>query len=287
MSKNYYFSWDAGWGDTLWHLTNAIIYCEREGKDLLVDFRGHWSSKGDKNLFNEYFSSIDTNIEIITNEALIDQLKKYSEIHTSKTLKIKNPLNSKEDSILFYKTFRKIKPSESISNSVLNIVRDKFKGNYVVGVHARMSNGEIKSRFKGSRPMKDAVLVYKERINDILFNSPRAFLRCCEDYKFFIASDSSEFINIFKQEFSKTISIDRYFAPPGCGTGHEKGEKSTSDIVEKEENYGRTKIAKEALIDFYLLQETNFLFKNFSRFNEFCLYKGIPNFHINFQEKCY
>ena len=43
----------------------------------------------------------------------------------------------------------------------------------------------------------------------------------------------------------------------------------------------------DQLIDFYLLQEANFLFKNFSRFNEFCLYKGIPNFHINFQEKCY
>ena len=71
--------------------------------------------------------------------------------------------------------------------------------------------------------------------------------------------------------------------PPGCGTGYEKGEQSTEIQTEMEEKYGRINIAKEALVDFYLLQYTNFLFKNFSRFNEFCLYKGIPNFHINFQ----
>lgn len=287
MSKYYYFSWDAGWGDTLWHLTNALIYCEEQGKDLLVDLRGHWSSKGEKNLFNEYFSSIDASIEVITNEESIDRLKENSEKHTDKTIRIKNPLKSKEDSSLFYETFCKIKPSKPVSSAVSDIVCEKFKGNYIVGVHARMSNGEVKSRFKGGRPMEDAVLFYKEKIDDVLFNSPRAFLKCCEDYKFFIASDSGKFVNIFKGEFPKTISIDRYFSPTGCGTGHEVGEYSTKQQLKLEDNYGKTKIAKEALVDFYLLQESNFLFKNFSRFNEFCLYKGIPNFHINFQEKCY
>ena len=287
MTNYYYFSWDAGWGDTLWHLTNALIHCENSNQDMLIDLRGHWSSKGDKNVFNEYFSFIDTNINIITNEESIDKLKKDSEKHTNKTVKIKNPLKSKEDTELFYNTFSRIKPSESVTNTVKDIVREKFKGNYMVGVHARMSNGEVKSRFEGARPMKDAVLFYKERINDILFNAPRAFLKSCKDYKFFIASDSRKFVDIFKDQFPNTVSIDRYFAPPGCGTGHEIGEDSTEEQLKLEEVYGKTKIAKEALVDFYLLQETNFLFKNFSRFNEFCLYKGIPNFHINFQEKCY
>ena len=287
MNNYYYFSWDAGWGDTLWHLTNALIHCENSKQDMLIDLRGHWSSKGDKNLFNEYFSSIDTDINIITNEESIDELKKDSEKHTNKTVKIKNPLKSKEDTELFYNTFSRIKPSESVTNTVKDIVREKFKGNYMVGVHARMSNGEVKSRFEGARPMKDAVLFYKERIDDILFNAPRAFLKSCKDYKFFIASDSRKFVDIFKDQFPNTVSIDRYFAPPGCGTGHEIGEGSTEEQLKLEEVYGKTKIAKEALVDFYLLQETNFLFKNFSRFNEFCLYKGIPNFHINFQEKCY
>ena len=79
MSKYYYFSWDAGWGDTIWHLTNALIHCENSKQDMLIDLRGHWSSKGEKNLFNEYFCSIDTDINIITNEESIDQLKKDSE----------------------------------------------------------------------------------------------------------------------------------------------------------------------------------------------------------------
>jgi len=96
MSKYYYFSWDAGWGDTIWHLTNALIHCENSKQDMLIDLRGHWSSKGEKNLFNEYFCSIDTDINIITNEESIDQLQKNSEKHTNKTVKIKNPLKSKE-----------------------------------------------------------------------------------------------------------------------------------------------------------------------------------------------
>ena len=94
MSKYYYFSWDAGWGDTIWHLTNALIHCENSKQDMLIDLRGHWSSKGEKNLFNEYFCSIDTDINIITNEESIDQLKKDSEKHTNKTVKIKNPLKA-------------------------------------------------------------------------------------------------------------------------------------------------------------------------------------------------
>jgi hypothetical protein len=37
--SNYYFSWDAGWGDTIWHLTNALIHCENSKQDMLIDLR--------------------------------------------------------------------------------------------------------------------------------------------------------------------------------------------------------------------------------------------------------
>ena len=76
MNNYYYFSRDTGWGDTLWHLTNALMYCEQNKKGMLIDMRGHWASKGDSNLFAEYFHHIDTDIEVIINEEYIDQLKK-------------------------------------------------------------------------------------------------------------------------------------------------------------------------------------------------------------------
>lgn len=76
MNNYYYFSRDTGWGDTLWHLTNALMYCEQNNKGLLIDMRGHWASKGDSNLFPEYFNSIDTDIKVVINEEYIDQLKK-------------------------------------------------------------------------------------------------------------------------------------------------------------------------------------------------------------------
>ena len=295
MSGNYYFHRDTGWGDTLWHLTNALIYCEENKKDLLVDMRGHWASKGGTNLFGKYFHSIDTDVDVIVNEACIDQLKNEAEQHSDSILVIKNPLKSKEESKKFYDTFNRIKVHGAIADEIDKIREDHFSGNYIVGVHARTSNGEIlppkktnSNRFHGERNAVETIFdIYKEKINHVLFDSPRAFLKSCDNYKFFIATDSKQFVDLFQDEYSHSIVADRYFAPPGCGTGHEAGECSTEDQLKLEEDYGKIKIAKEALLDFYLLQHTNFLFKNFSRFNEFCLYKGIPNFHINFQEKCY
>ena len=90
MNNYYYFSRDTGWGDTLWHLTNALMYCEQNNKGILIDMRGHWASKGDNNLFPEYFYGIDTDIEVIVNEDYIDQLKKDSEQHSDSRLVIKN-----------------------------------------------------------------------------------------------------------------------------------------------------------------------------------------------------
>lgn len=295
MNNYYYFSRDTGWGDTLWHLTNALMYCEQNKKNILIDMRGHWASKGDKNLFREYFQSIDTDVKVITNEEDIDQYKKDSEPHSDSRLVIKNPLKSKEDSQKFYDTFNRINLHRTIATEIDKVREECFSGNYVVGIHARTSNGEAlppktgnSNRFQGERnPIETIFSAFTERVNNILFESPRAFLKSCDNYRFFLATDSHQFANLFQKEYNKTIVTERYFAPPGCGTGHEKGEMSTDKQLDFEESYGRLNIAKEALIDFYLLQHTNFLFKNFSRFNEFCLYKGIPNFHINFQEKCY
>ena len=295
MNNYYYFTRDTGWGDTLWHLTHALLYCEENKKDMLIDFRGSWTSKGDKNLFNEYFSGIDTDINIITDEAEIDANIKTAEKHSAKVLKIRDASKSNEDLKEFYRNFKRIIPSQSISVPMESFAYSHFSGNYIVGIHARCSNGEVlppkkgnSNRFHGERSSIETIFdIFKERVDNILFDSPRAFLKACDNYKFFIASDSLQFVELFQNAYPQSIVADRYFAPPGCGTGHEKGEKSTPDVLKKEEDYGRTKIAKEALIDFYLLQETNILFKNFRRFNEFCLYKGIPNFHINFQEKCY
>ena len=295
MNNYYYFSRDTGWGDTLWHLTNALMYCEQNRKNILIDMRGHWASNGDKNLFREYFQSIDTDIKVITNEEGIDQYKQEAEPHSDSRLVIKNPLKSKEESKKFYDTFDRINVHGTIAAKIDEVREKYFSGNYVVGVHARTSNGEVlppkmgnSNRFQGERnPIETIFNEFTERIRNILFESPRAFLKSCDNYRFFLATDSRQFADLFQKEYGKTIITERYFAPPGCGTGHEKGEMSTDKQLGFEESYGRLNIAKEALIDFYLLQHTNFLFKNFSRFNEFCLYKDIPNFHINFQEKCY
>ena len=295
MNDYYYFSRDTGWGDTLWHLTNALMYCEQNNKGILIDMRGHWASKGDSNLFAEYFHHIDTDIEVIVNEEYIDQLKKDAEQHSDSRLVIKNPLKSQEESKKFYDTFDRINVHRSIAAEIDSMREKYFAGNYVVGVHARTSNGEVlpprtgnSNRFQGKRNAIQTIFdIYKEKIDHVLFDAPRAFLKACDNYKFFVATDSKQFVDLFEKEYGNTIVTERYFAPPGCGTGHEKGEQSTNIQIEMEEKYGRINIAKEALVDFYLLQYTNFLFKNFSRFNEFCLYKGIPNFHINFQEKCY
>ena len=48
-----------------------------------------------------------------------------------------------------------------------------------------------------------------------------ALLKSCDNYKFFIATDSKQFVDLFQDEYSHSIVADRYFAPPGCGTGHE------------------------------------------------------------------
>lgn len=295
MNNYYYFSRDTGWGDTLWHLTNALMYCEQNKKDILIDMRGHWASKGDKNLFAEYFNHIDTDIDVIINEEYIDGLKKDSEQHSDSRLVIKNPLKNQSESQKFYSTFTRINVHRAIAKEIDEIRANYFSGSYVVGVHARCSNGEVlpptkgnSKRFHGARnPIRAIFDTFAEKVDHVLFDSPRAFLKSCDNYKFFVASDSKQFIDLFEERYDHTIVTERYFAPPGCGTGHEKGEKSTDIQLKMEEDYGRTNIAKEALVDFYLLQYTNYLFKNFSRFNEFALYKGIPNFHINFQEKCY
>jgi hypothetical protein len=246
-------------------------------------------------LFTEYFHHIDTDIEVIINEEYIDQLKKDAEKHSDSRLVIKNPLKSKEESKKFYDTFDRISVHGTIAKEIDEIREKYFAANYIVGVHARTSNGEVlplrtgnSNRFQGERNAIQTIFdIYKEKIDQVLFDDPRAFLKACDNYKFFVATDSKQFVDLFEKEYGNTIVTERYFAPPGCGTGHEKGEQSTEIQIQMEEKYGRINIAKEALVDFYLLQYTNFLFKNFSRFNEFCLYKGIPNFHINFQEKCY
>jgi len=299
MSNYYHYTRDTGWGDTLWHLTCALLYCEENKKDILIDFRGAWLSKDRKNSFNEYFSGIDTDIKVITDEEEIDANKKDAEKHASKApkiLKIRDASKSDEDLKGFYRNFKRIIPHESILSSLDSFTDSHFAGNYVIGVHARCSNGEVlppkkkgdSDRFHGERsPIGSIFDIFKERIDYVLFESSWSFLKAYENYKFFVASDSKQFVDLFQKEYPQSIVTDRYFAPAGCGTGHEKGEKSTDSDLKKEEEYGKINIAKEALIDFYLLQETNFLFKNFSRFNEFCLYKGIPNFPIHFQKKCY
>jgi hypothetical protein len=143
MNGYYYFSRDTGWGDTLWHLTNALSHCERNNKSILIDMRGSWISKGKKNLFNEYFKSINTDIKVITAEEEIDALKKDAEPHSDSCIVIKNPLKSKEDSKKFYEVFKRIQPSNLVSREVNKIIVNQFSGNYIVGVHGRCSNGEV------------------------------------------------------------------------------------------------------------------------------------------------
>ena len=125
MNNYYYFSRDTGWGDTLWHLTNALMYCEQNKKDILIDMRGHWASKGNKNLFGEYFQNIDTDIEVILNERCIDQYKKEAEPHSDSRLVIKNPLKSKEESKKFYDTFGRINVHGTIAAEI-DEVREKY-----------------------------------------------------------------------------------------------------------------------------------------------------------------
>ena len=62
----------------------------------------------------------------------------------------------------------------------MRCAKNTFAGNYVVGVHARTSNGEVlpprtgnSNRFQGERNAIQTIFdIYKEKINHALFDSP-------------------------------------------------------------------------------------------------------------------
>ena len=80
----------------------------------------------------------------------IDQKKDSAEHHNDSKLVIKNPLKCKEDSKRFYDTFDRINIHGSIAKEIDEIRANKFSGHYVVGVHARCSNGEFLPPIKGN-----------------------------------------------------------------------------------------------------------------------------------------
>lgn len=286
--KNYYFSINAGWGDTLWHLVNAILYCREHNKTLLLDLRGHWAGSKTHNCFHDYFQKIDyCNYE--TDISVINELYKFSEPHKSKNLLIKNSLASEMDSELFYQVFCSIIPISEINSRVNLFYKQHLENKYIIGVHSRTSNGEKHGRWDNFEKIsiKDMFEKYKLAIDSIMFKGKKSPLKFFDNYCFFAASDSKSFLKLFEENYPNVHYTSRFYPKPGKGTGHEIGVETLNSDNEELDSYGRSNIAKEALIDFYLLQKCHFLFKNFSRFNEFCLFKGIPHHHLKIQNKAF
>lgn len=286
MSDYYYFSINAGWGDTLWNLVNAILYCRKHDKTLLLDLRGHWAGSKEHNCFHDYFYEM-AYCPYITDVKEINKLCKGAERHCKENLIIKSPSKSEEDRDLFFQVFCGISPKAHIKMKINQFSIDNFEDKYVIGIHARTSNGEKFGRFGEQKSIQDMFQEYKKSIDSIMFSGNNALMKVFKNYCFFVASDSQAFVKEVEKEYKNVYSLSRFYPKPGSGTGHEIGEKITDQDKQDMKKYGQINIATEALIDFYLLQRGHFLFKNWSRFNEFCLFKGIPYYHIKFQNKCY
>ena len=298
--KYYHFTINTGWGDTFWHLTHAIKHCIDYDKYLLIDFRGHWAGKKDSNMANNYIDRIEsTNLKYTFCKSLIDRKKDVAEKHKDVFPKMDTSLKTDKDKLQFFNLFSKICFHCDINND-LEKYNNIFSYNYVIGVHARTSNGELlvdngnqSNRFHdGGFSVEYMADMYKESIRNIFFHPKKGFLNKYFNYEILVFSDSERFVNSFIQDnsvgFKNHCSKTRRFFPAaGCGTGHEKGEKSDDHSEDLLRKHGMYDIAKEALVDFILLQRCNFLFKNYSRFNEFAIYSGIPHVHMKFQQKCY
>ena len=90
MSNFYYFSRDTGWGDTLWHLTNALMHCEQNKKDILIDIMNNSAEckrNGDRLLddFKKYFDPSIT--EISSGMLSIEKDKKARKAKLQKFIK--------------------------------------------------------------------------------------------------------------------------------------------------------------------------------------------------------
>ena len=126
----------------------------------------------------------------------------------------------------------------------------QFNISNLVGVHARLGNGELRN---------DGTL--HPRMN-VLMETFIKNMKKFETNNFYVCSDTESFIDLCKKEFGKRIiTQSRFYAPRGQGPGHKrKLRKQHMNPVEQ---------IKEALIDITLLSKCTHLICNGSAFVKF------------------
>jgi hypothetical protein len=126
----------------------------------------------------------------------------------------------------------------------------QFNISNLVGVHARLGNGELRA---------DGTLI--PRMN-VLMETFIKYMRNFETNNFYVCSDTESFIELCKKEFGDRIKTQlRLYQPSGQGPGH----------IRKFRNYHINPVThiKEAMIDIALLSKCTHLICNGSAFVKF------------------
>lgn len=255
-----------GLGSNIMTLYCALYVSNVYKCDIYVDWRHDSYSNNDKNMFDSFFKH--SNIQIIKKDFYSEKNLYYPKYWNNDNINkqtklcknIKNVLldtdkfeknKDKFDTIViinkftikgFYDWFsniEKIQLKPKISKIVDKYTKSKFDGKYIIGVHYRHGNGELKNK-----RLVDVQNEYYKKIDEILENIKT------KNYIIFISSDNLRIIYDFINKYNKK-AIYYYKWYPMCdngGTLH--NNKYCPD---------QYKNIKDAIIDMHILSKVHSL----------------------------
>jgi len=269
----------AGFGNRLLCLSTAVIYSLLTKRKLIVDWSDNVYSNDGDNSFGKFFHcSLNFSLNDLPltdsvaptiwkgnlRKSVGEMVHQYSKYHLNHpktfskfSINVTN-LNYTEDVLVFWSYFNQLNSlkkqiakdlrndfeinSRSIIKKVLNdyLVLDseiqerilqfknKFFGTRVVGLHIRYADKKV--------PIK-AMLKKLDRL-----------IERDSELQIFLATDNIDIKNYVEKKYSKVISTDKWYPPPGK-TMHNQFSID-HDMIEN---------GKEALIDMYLLSKCDYL----------------------------
>ena len=271
LVKSYY-----GLGGDLSVLLGAMILSNQRGRELLVDWDGGmYGNSPDPNisLFNYLFKSPVFRTSKILSQSYSVYPSYWKEYIYSPPLTYVNgvdlagsrpegvPEDRNQDCIVitrdsawvkkktekYHAEIKKLVLSDEIKQTIDDFSEINFdKGKLIIGVHFRHGNGEYKV-------IPPDPKWFRNKINMVLTLNKRNI----NDLILFICSDCSAVLNYFKKYYPVVLSTKKKYLRNGFGAFHVKSGVRHIPRIDLE-NSEQILLAKEALVDMYLLAETNF-----------------------------
>jgi hypothetical protein len=282
LVKSYY-----GLGGDLSVLLGAMILSNQTGREVLVDWDGGLygnSPNMNISLFNCLFKSpvFSTSKVLSRNCSVYPKFWKdyinhapltyINGIDLTKCRPEDAPQDCQQDCIIvtrdskwlrnrteiYHSEIKKLKLADDINQVVDDFLAINFDYNkIIIGIHFRHGNGEYKV-------IPPDPKWFRNNINQILTLNKKNQ----NDLILFVCSDCSAVLNYFKKYYPCVLSTDKKYLSNGLGAFHV--EKGTHHIPRIDlENCEKIRLAKEALVDMYILAKAHFFLGSGGFFSQY------------------